>query len=129
MKDRFSLLAAGFFGATGVACGAFGAHALQAHLTELNTRSIWETAAHYQLLHSAALLACAGWPSFAPTQRGKFVLGTRCWALGIAIFSGSLYILALGGPRWMGAITPIGGLGFIVGWLAIVAAGYSHDSE
>ena len=102
-------------GAAAVACGAFGAHALKERLDpqELNT---WTTAVHYHLLHSLALV-CVG----IMAEREKRVnLSGWAFALGILCFSGSLYWLALGGPRWLGPVTPFGGLAFIVGWLGLV---------
>jgi uncharacterized membrane protein YgdD (TMEM256/DUF423 family) len=126
MKSQNALLAAGFLGLTGVALGAFGAHALQAQLTELGTRARWETAVQYHLVHTVAIFAATAWlrPGFeaAATLLGWAV---RSWALGVILFSGSLYLLALkAAPGWLGAsVTPLGGLSFMVGWGCVVAAG------
>ena len=111
------------FGGTGVMLGAFGAHALKARLTETALQT-WQTAVSYQLVHALALvligvwLRTAGEAGAAPVRLLGFAGGA--FAVGVLFFSGSLYLLALGGPRWMGPITPVGGLAFIVGWLALV---------
>jgi uncharacterized membrane protein YgdD (TMEM256/DUF423 family) len=103
-----------------VAAGAFGAHALRVRLTP-EYLAVFETAARYQLYHALALLAAAWavsrWPGPLPVWAGwLFVVGT-------VLFSGSLYILALTGTRWWGAVTPLGGVAFLAGWLcfALVA--------
>jgi uncharacterized membrane protein YgdD (TMEM256/DUF423 family) len=100
-----------------VAAGAFGAHALRARLTPEHL-AIFETGARYQIYHALALLAVgwamARWPGPLPVYAGcLFVLGS-------IVFSGSLYILALTGVRWWGAVTPIGGVAFLAGWLCLV---------
>jgi uncharacterized membrane protein YgdD (TMEM256/DUF423 family) len=120
-RARGLLLAAALLGAAGVALGAFGAHGLRARL-DARALEVWETAVRYHLLHAAALLALALSP-YAPALRGAGWL----LALGIALFSGSLYALALGGPRWLGPITPLGGLAFIAGWLWIAKVALSRE--
>src|SRR5262245_58436350 len=102
-----------------VAAGAFGAHALRARLTP-GDLEIFETAARYQMYHALALLAAA-WavgrgPGGAAQLAGWLFLG------GTVVFSGSLYLLVLTGQRWLGAVTPIGGLGLLAGWLALAWA-------
>jgi len=96
-------------GFLGVAAGAFGAHALQGRLAP-DLLPVWETAARYQLMH-AIVLVFAGWIGAR--------LAGRLFTAGIVIFSGSLYLLALTGTRWLGAITPLGGLCLLAGWLAL----------
>ena len=113
---RWITVAAGFFGFTGVALGAFGAHALKDSLTAQGTLPIWQTAVLYQLVHSAALLALAGGRD---SHAGPSTKVGACWVAGIVLFSGSLYGLALGGPRFLGPITPLGGLAFLIGWALI----------
>jgi uncharacterized membrane protein YgdD (TMEM256/DUF423 family) len=104
-----------------VAAGAFGAHGLRERL-EPPALAIFETAARYQMYHALALLAVswavARWPGPWAVRAGwLFVLGT-------VIFSGSLYTLALTDVRWLGAITPLGGLAFLTGWTCLaIAAG------
>jgi uncharacterized membrane protein YgdD (TMEM256/DUF423 family) len=127
--DRFPLLAAGVLGLTGVALGAFGAHGLKAVLIERGMTQAWETAARYHLLHAIALIGVAAWLRGGPGKSGKWMSATaRCWVSGTVLFSGSLYWLALGGPRWLGPITPLGGVIMIAGWLLLlVAAGQRQE--
>ena len=103
--------AAAILGATGVALGAFGAHALKAMLEANDRTDTWETAVFYHLVHSLALLILSTQPSM---RRSTFY----CFVGGVAVFSGSLYLLCLSGLNWLGAITPIGGGCLIVGWLS-----------
>jgi uncharacterized membrane protein YgdD (TMEM256/DUF423 family) len=119
------LLAAGFFGLTGVALGALGTHAMAATLAERGMSHAWETASLYHLFHALALLGAAVWlrTSMGAAAR-RFVWATRCWSVGIFLFSGSLYGLALGGPRWLGPITPLGGLALMAGWLFVIAVAF-----
>jgi hypothetical protein len=117
---RTSLLAAGFLGLTGVGLGALGAHALKARLTEAGMLQAWDTASRYHLLHGLALLALAAWLRAGPPQGdSRMTWAHRCWCSGTALFSGSLYWLALGGPRWLGPITPFGGILLMLGWLLV----------
>jgi len=123
MHQRFPLLAAGILGASGVAAGALGTHLLSPYLAGHGMREAWETAVRYQLFHALALLGVAGWLRPAPGVAAavRAVRAARCWTVGTILFSGSLYGLACGGPRWLGPVTPLGGLGLIAGW--IFAAG------
>jgi len=126
---RFPLLAAGILGLTGVALGAMGAHALKATLAERGMMQAWETAARYHLFHAVAILAVAGWARANPLGRSTLLLfwAARGWCLGVVLFSGSLYWLALGGPRWLGPVTPLGGIALMLGWLAVVIAAFAKD--
>jgi len=101
---------AAVFGFLGVALGAFGAHGLKAVLSANDTAAVWQTAVLYHLIHSVASLWAAG--------RNPTVVWF--WLAGVVIFSGSLYVLAVTNIKWLGAITPIGGLLFLAGWLFIV---------
>jgi uncharacterized membrane protein YgdD (TMEM256/DUF423 family) len=114
----FAILGA-LFGGLGVAAGAFGAHALRARL-DPRMLEVFETAVRYQMFHALALLAAA-WLWQQTSTTAAQVAG---WAFvaGILLFSGSLYALALTGVRGLGAITPIGGVAFLVGWAALVLA-------
>ncbi len=96
-----------------VAAGAFGAHALRAQLSTAELAT-FETAARYQMYHALALVAVG----LLDRHRGERLLTMAGWAFlaGIVLFSGSLYGLALTGIRGLGAITPLGGLGFLAGW-------------
>ena len=107
--------AAGFLG---VALGAFGAHALKEHLSALQMGDVWEKAVLYHLVHAVVLLLLAGRPTF-PRLPWSFFL------VGIILFSGSLYLLAYTGIRWLGAITPIGGLCLLAGWLILAIRGFA----
>lgn len=117
---RFTLLAAGIFGLTGVAIGAMGAHALKAPLLERGTLSAWETASRYHMYHAVALLGLAAiGPALASTATASLRWAARFWCLGIILFSASIYWLALGGPRWLGPITPLGGVSLMLGWVLV----------
>lgn len=117
--DRlFAILGAGS-AFVAVAAGAFGAHALRARLSP-DLLAVFETGARYQMYHALGLLAVAWavtrWPSPWPPRAGWLFLA------GTVLFSGSLYALALSGIRWLGAITPLGGLAFLAGWLCLALA-------
>ena len=112
---RWIALAAGILGFTGIALGAFGAHALKETLAANGSLDTWKTAVLYHLVHAVALFALAGWS--APAPKAAWI--ARCWTAGIICFSGSLYWLALGGPKLLGPITPLGGLAFLAGWLLV----------
>jgi len=100
------------FGFLGVAAGAFGAHALRGAVTP-DRLEIFETAVRYQMYHSLAIVLSG-------------ILGaaraSTAFLIGILIFSGSLYLLVLTGKRWLGAVTPIGGVSFLVGWILLALA-------
>jgi len=108
-----ALLAAGAIsGAIAVAAGAFGAHALKERLSD-KALAVFETAARYQMYHALAMVLCA---ALAGSLAGARVAGWLFQA-GIVLFSGSLYVLALTDVKVLGAITPFGGLAFIVAWI------------
>lgn len=108
--------AAALLGAIGVCLGAFGAHALAARLDAASMTSVWDTAVLYHLLH-----AVTAW--VASRERDPALLRAAiAWVCGVFLFSGSLYVIALGGPRWLGPVTPLGGLCFIVGWIMAAMA-------
>ena len=118
MERLFFALGAVLAG-TGVAAGAFAAHGLRERLTP-DLLAVFETGARYQMYHALALLGVAWayvrWPGPLTVAAGC------CFVAGIAIFSGSLYLLAVSGVRWLGAITPLGGLAFLLGWLLLALA-------
>ena len=116
MTARWMLLIATVYGFAAVALGAFGAHALKPVLTDY-TRGIYQTAVDYQFYHALALLA-AGLLQLHLNHRG-FRLAGLCFSLGVLLFSGSLYVLALSGIHWLGAVTPVGGLLMLSGWLCL----------
>jgi len=103
-------------GFLGVALGAFAAHGLKATLAP-DLMAVFETGVRYQMYHAFALFAAA-W-GLRQWQTRAFAIGGALFAAGIVIFSGSLYLLAFTGTRWLGAITPLGGLMFLAGWLCI----------
>ncbi len=104
-----------FIGFLAVALGAFGAHGLRTVLLRHDTSAIWETAAHYHLAHAVILLFIA---SREPWMRWTWVL----FCLGVLIFSGSLYVLAVTNHRVLGAVTPVGGVLLLAGWISLAAA-------
>ncbi len=104
-------------GALAVLLGAFGAHGLKSRVPPESVAS-WNTAVEYHLLHSVVLLALA---LFAASGGPSSPWAMRAFSAGIVLFSGSIYVLVLGGPHWMGPITPIGGLCLIAGWLALLS--------
>ncbi|MBK8060040.1 MAG: DUF423 domain-containing protein [Gemmatimonadetes bacterium] len=117
--DRLFLIIAAFSGAVSVGAGAFGAHALRARL-EPRLLEVFQTGAQYQMYHALAMVGVAWvasrWPGSLSTASGwLFVAGT-------VLFSGSLYAMALTGVRALGAITPLGGVCFIAGWVALALA-------
>ncbi len=109
-------LLVGLAGASAVLLGAFGAHALRGVL-DVPSRELWQTAVNYHVWHALALALVAG---LGHGRSGRFALAA--FTIGIVLFSGSLYALALGAPRWTGIITPFGGLAFIAGWIALGAS-------
>jgi uncharacterized membrane protein YgdD (TMEM256/DUF423 family) len=113
MTSSAALRIAALLGFLGVALGAFGAHSLKDLLARNQTTAVWDKAVLYQLVHAVMLFILAG---RAPFRAGPWF----SFLLGILIFSGSLYLLAITNRRWLGAITPAGGLSFLVGWLWLV---------
>jgi uncharacterized membrane protein YgdD (TMEM256/DUF423 family) len=119
------LATATLLGALSVALGAFGAHALKERV-DANALNIFETAVRYQFYHVFALLAVAIIYQFYPNTLAEW--SGRCFIIGMLLFSGSLYLLTyfksqgLSQYNWVGAITPIGGLAFIAGWLLLFFA-------
>ena len=107
-------------GVIAVSLGAFGAHALKERLMQAGNLDTFQTAVSYQFYHTLALLAigllAVKYPSIWANYAGLSMIA------GLFIFSGSLYILCLTGIKWLGAITPIGGLGFISGWVCLLIA-------
>lgn len=125
MAATFTILAA-ILGFLSVALGAFGAHALSARFEQHpNLEASFKTGAQYHMYHALALLA-VGWAS-GQWDSGLLTIAGWLFVLGIVLFSGSLYAMALTGVRRLGAITPLGGLAFLGGWallaLGVLAAG------
>jgi uncharacterized membrane protein YgdD (TMEM256/DUF423 family) len=103
--------------AIGVALGAFGAHGLKTRV-EPEMLAVFETGARYQMYHALGLLA-VGWAATRAPGSSAISLAGWLFLCGIVIFSGSLYTMTFTGMRWLGAITPLGGLCFITGWVAL----------
>jgi len=112
--DRLFVGLGAFAAFIAVALGAFAAHALKSRLTA-DALALFEIGVRYQLYHALGLLAVAVARAHWPTA------GAAGWffVTGIVLFSGSLYLLAFGGPRWLGTITPLGGLSFLTGWAVL----------
>jgi uncharacterized membrane protein YgdD (TMEM256/DUF423 family) len=121
MTKLFTMLAAAS-AAIAVSAGAFGAHALRARL-EPRLLEVFETGARYQMYHALALVAVAWVASRLPTgEAGAATLAGWLFVSGTVLFSGSLYAMAFTGIRGLGAITPLGGVCFIAGWVALGVA-------
>ena len=116
---RLFAIAGALMAFVAVAAGAFGAHALRARLSP-EYLAVFETGARYQMYHALALFAAA----WATTRTSSALVQWAGWLfiIGIILFSGSLYTLALTGVRWLGAITPLGGAAFLAGWLCLALA-------
>jgi uncharacterized membrane protein YgdD (TMEM256/DUF423 family) len=112
MPASNALRIAAVVGFLAVALGAFGAHGLKVRLDEMGTLAIWEKATLYHLVHSVVLLVVA-------IRRPAFGAAWILFFGGILLFSGSLYLLAFTGVRWLGMITPIGGLSLLAGWISL----------
>jgi uncharacterized membrane protein YgdD (TMEM256/DUF423 family) len=106
-------------GSLAVVAGAFGAHGLKSRLTPDQLES-WATAAQYHLIHSGVLLALA---LFAAYSGKSIKLPASLISVGMLLFSGSIYLLLLTKMRWLGPVTPIGGLLLILGWLSMIRVG------
>ena len=114
---RFAGVSGGLLGFLGVAFGAFGAHLLEPLLVETGRVDTWETATVYHLVHALALVVVAGLPAGRAIHPASWL-----FCAGILIFSGSLYLLCLTGVTWLGAVTPLGGLCLLGGWLCLILA-------
>ncbi|HAT9135718.1 TPA: DUF423 domain-containing protein [Legionella pneumophila subsp. pneumophila] len=117
--QKLFLIFAGLFGLLGNALGAFGAHALKTKLSP-TMLAIYQAGAQYQFYHALALLAVS--VLLFHIQSTWLNLSGLAFIAGILLFSGSLYLLSITGIKWIGIITPIGGLSFILGWLFLIIA-------
>jgi uncharacterized membrane protein YgdD (TMEM256/DUF423 family) len=116
MGSNIWILIGALFGFLGVALGAFGAHGLSRSLSE-KSLSVFQTAVQYQMIHALALIGLGIWSANDPDI--STVLSGSAFTLGTVLFSGSLYVLALTDIRIFGMITPVGGVLFLVGWIAL----------
>jgi len=122
MTNTLATRIAALMGLLAVALGAFGAHGLKDILTRNETMAIWEKAVFYHFIHAVMLFVLAGRKPLPRVPWFSFLIG-------ILVFSGSLYLLAVTNARWLGAITPFGGISFMVGWVCLmISAGKSADS-
>jgi uncharacterized membrane protein YgdD (TMEM256/DUF423 family) len=125
MNAKQILQLAGISGAIAVGLGAFGAHSLEALLIQNGRLDTFQTAVNYHFYHTLALFGIGVLASVKPDWKG---ISFAAWSmvLGILIFSGSLYVLSLTGITWLGAITPLGGLAFILGWSSLVYLSFKN---
>lgn len=107
-------------GLLGVVLGAMGAHAWRPRLEALGSVENWQTAVLYHLVHAVALFALCSGESRLVSHWARWI--ALAWTAGIVLFSGSIYLLSLGGPRWLGPVTPLGGVALVSGW-ALAAIG------
>jgi uncharacterized membrane protein YgdD (TMEM256/DUF423 family) len=121
--DRIFFIIGSILGGLAVATGAFGAHGLQKMVTpeRLDT---WEKAVRYQIYHALALLLLAWAITHWPEQAKLLAAGGWLFLIGVILFSGSLYLLVLSDTSWLGAITPLGGVAFVAGWLCLAIAAW-----
>jgi uncharacterized membrane protein YgdD (TMEM256/DUF423 family) len=113
-------MAGALLGLMGVAMGAFGAHGLREQVSARDLE-IWKTGAHYQQLHAVMVVLVGVLARRDPSKALR--VSAALFITGIAIFSGTLYTMVLGGPRILGAVTPLGGLSLMGGWLSLFAFG------
>ena len=124
--ERIFLIIGSLFAFVGVSLGAFGAHGLKG-LLSTEMLQVFEVAVRYQMYHALAIIAVAcvkiNWPSGFINLSGWF------FTAGILLFSGSLYFISLSEARWLGAITPIGGVSFLLGWACLALAAWRARSN
>ena len=123
--ERLFFVLGSLSGFIAVALGAFAAHGLKARLAP-DLLAVFETGARYQMYHALALLAaawaCGRWPGGWPAAAGWFFVA------GTLLFCGSLYVLALTGQRWLGAVAPFGGLALLAGWLCLASGAWKASA-
>jgi uncharacterized membrane protein YgdD (TMEM256/DUF423 family) len=121
MSNQTAIRISAAFRLFGVVLGAFGADALKSLLAQNQTAGIWEKAVFYHFIHTVMLFVLARrWP------QSRF--SWFAFAVGIIIFSGSLYLLAVTNLKWLGAITPIGGVSFMAGWVCLILSAGKNES-
>ena len=123
MSSGRTLALAGVLLALATACGAFGAHALKGQLAPERLQ-VWDTAVRYHFFHALGLLGVA--LTLRSLDSGALRVAAALIVAGIVLFSGSLYALALGAPRALGALTPLGGLAWIAAWLLFAVGVWRH---
>jgi uncharacterized membrane protein YgdD (TMEM256/DUF423 family) len=125
---RWVLVAGAGFAMLAVMTGAFAAHGLK-QVLDAYSLGLFETAARYQMYHALALLVVALFSAIPQFPTHWLKLAAITFILGIVLFSGSLYLLALSGIKWLGAVTPLGGVAFILGWLALIIAALKYPDQ
>lgn len=121
---RVFLVIASILGGLSVVAGSFATHALKEKLSQYSL-DIFQTGSRLQMYHSLALLIVAFLLTIEELPQGLMIVAGYAFIIGIAIFSGSLYALSLTGIKWLGAITPIGGIALIIGWGCMAVAGWN----
>jgi uncharacterized membrane protein YgdD (TMEM256/DUF423 family) len=124
MMTQLFLAIASILGGTSVAAGAFASHALKERLSD-RALEIFETGARYQMYHALALMLVALLLLRAETSQSLLTTSGIAFIAGVVIFSGSLYALSLSGVKWLGAITPLGGVAFLIGWGCLAIASWN----
>lgn len=124
MMPQILMTIAAILGGLSVAAGAFASHALRDRLSD-RALDIFETASRYQMYHALAMLMVDVMLSRS-TARPLLTAAGFCFLGGVVIFSGSLYALSLSGIKWLGAVTPLGGAAFLVGWGCLTIAAWSY---
>ncbi|WP_200819866.1 MULTISPECIES: DUF423 domain-containing protein [unclassified Azospirillum] len=122
--DRLLLLA-GLFGAIAVAAGAYASHGLSA-IRDARAVELWQMASHYQLIHAVAMVATVLLYRLMPHAGRRLLAAGLAFAIGSVLFPGALYALGWWGPSAMGAVAPLGGLSFIIGWLLVASAAFGR---
>lgn len=120
MVIRWALVMGAVAGLLAVMAGAFGAHGLR-HVVSERGLEVFQTAVNYQMYHALILVAASLMPALGLSRR-LLCIACGFWLAGIVLFSGSLYLLVLSGHHWLGPVTPIGGVCFMIGWALLVAA-------
>ena len=126
--SRWVLVAGAGFAMLAVMTGAFAAHGLK-QVLDAYSLGLFETAARYQMYHALALLIVAAFSAIPQFSTRWLKLAASAFILGIVLFSGSLYLLALSGIKWLGAVTPLGGVAFILGWLILIIAALKYPDQ
>jgi uncharacterized membrane protein YgdD (TMEM256/DUF423 family) len=124
--DKVFFIIGSILGGIGVAMGAFGAHGLK-NFVSSDLLETWDKAVRYQIYHALALFAVSWAITHWSSQAKLLGLGGWLFLGGILIFSGSLYILVLSNTKWLGAITPVGGVAFVAGWFCLFLASWKAD--
>lgn len=117
---HWALAVGALAGLLAVMAGAFGAHGLRGVVSERGLE-VFHTAVSYQIYHALALIAASLMPALGLSAR-LITIACGFWLAGIVLFSGSLYLLVLSGTHWLGPVTPVGGVCFMIGWGLLVAA-------